>query len=177
MSQLISSALVSRLTQASERIRRASEELESAIKSVETYLLGLELRFTGAAWVEAPGGPYRMTFAPHKGSEWRLMLEKVRMTGEGNSRKASEVEASWPLIEAAKPLQLAAATEIPTLIEAIATQATVEADRIESALNAIKGAPEEVTIVDAKTRDKLDREFLELYSKRMREEATHARAS
>lgn len=168
---LISTSLIARLTQASERIKRASEELDGAIKSVETFLMGMEMRFTGATWVEAAGGPYRLTFAPNKAGEWRLMLDKVRMAVDGGSAKAAEVEQSWPLIDAAKPLQLAAASEIPSLIESIAAQATSEADKIEAALTAIKGQPDEVTIVDKRTREKLDREFLELYSKRMSEEA------
>lgn len=172
MSQLISPALASKLTDAGERIRRASEELETVFDDVERFLQEAGLGIRGAAWVETPHGPHRLVFEPQKdGKTWRLSLQKMRIPESGKKKPAEpQVETSWTLDNAPKDLVLLAATGIPNLVESISTTATEQAEKIEAALAAIKGPSDELTITDEKTRARLDRDFLEAYSKRMSDE-------
>lgn len=174
MNQIISSSLVTRLSEAGARIRRASEELEAVIGALEDFLVGLNLGFRTSVWIDTAEGPHRLVFGPAASGEWHLTIEKIRSTS-GKKSDAAEVEASWRLGEASKSLMLAAAPELPALVDGLATRAAEEAERIESTVSALTGAAP-VNIVDERTRNKLDREFLEFYAKRMNEEVARVSA-
>lgn len=171
MSQLISATLVTKLTQVRDRIKRASEELDGAVAAVENYLKQIELKYPASTWVEGPDGAYRVSYGLFsKTGEWRLILEKVRVEHDGKRAKATDVEMSCLLAEAPKHLMILGAGALPNVVDGVAVAAEAEAERLEAAVTAIKGPSDEVTIVDTRTRDKLDREFLELYAKRMSED-------
>jgi hypothetical protein len=175
VSQLISPSLVERLTKAGERIQRATDELNTTIVDIEAFLGNLNLGIPGAAWVETDQGPFRVAYRCDDGKTWVLLLEKIRVkSGKADGQHSAEVEASWPMKQAPKVLMLQAAEQIPNLIESIAATATAEAERIEGAVERIKGPADEITITDERTREQLDREFLDLYAKRMSEEGARA---
>lgn len=179
MSQLISPELVARLTSASERIRKATEDLEQSVLAVEQYLASVNLGIPAAAWIEQPDAPYRLRFGPESQSPdqpWRLRIERIRPGSTGGATGQIQVETSWLIDEVPKRLLLAAAPAVPNLVESIAAAAAEEAARVEDALSRLRGPSDEVTIVDRKTRERLDRDFLEMYAKRMGEEAARGAA-
>lgn len=174
MSQFISPELVSKLTSASERIRRATDDLAQSVSAVEEFLASLDLGIPAVVWVEHPDAPHRLIYGPDATTDdaprWTLRIERVApgsVTGDGAT---PTIEAAWRLAEAPPRLRLAAATAVPNLVESIASAAAEEADRIEEAIARLRGPADEITIVDSKTREQLDRDFLEHYSRRMADE-------
>ncbi len=171
MSHSLSPQLMAKLSGATERIRRANDELDGVIAAMDAFLRTSELRIAATAPVDTPLGPCRLSYGPFgKSEDWRLVVEKLRADADPKRSKPPEVESAWPLAEAPRPILLAAAAEVPALIDGIASLASIEAERIETAVLALRGAADEPPIVDTSTRNKLDREFLELYAKRMAEE-------
>ncbi len=174
MSQFISPELVSKLTDASERIRRVTEELEQSVVAVEEFLGTLNLGIPAAVWIEQPDAPYRLTFGPSSDKPdavWRLRLERIKPGSATEEPNSVQVDAAWDLREAPQKLLMASAAAVPNLVESIAAVATGEAERIESALLKLRGPSDEITIVDKNMREKLDRDFLDMYAKRMTEES------
>lgn len=178
MSQALSPHLTAKLAGATERIRRANDELDGVIAAVDAFLRNSDLRIAATAPVDTPLGPCRISYGPFgKSDEWRLVVERLRGDADPRKGKPAEVESAWPLAEAPRPILLAAAAEVPALIDGIVSLAGVEAERIESAVQALRGPSDEPPIVDSSTRQKLDREFLELYAKRMAEEGPRIAAA
>lgn len=174
MSQFISPELVSKLTEASGRIRRVTEELEQSVVAVEEFLGSLDLGIHAAVWIEQPDAPYRLTFSPlsdKADAVWKLRLERIKPGSTSENPDSVQVDTSWILSEAPQKLLMASAAAVPNLVESIAAAASSEAERIEGALERLRGPSDEITIVDKKMREKLDRDFLDMYAKRMNEES------
>ena len=180
MSQFISPELVSKLSEASERIRRVTEELEQSAVAVEEFLGTLSLGIPAAVWIEQPDAPYRLTFGPssdNPDSAWKLRLERIKPGSTTEQPDSVKVDMSWNLSEAPQKLLMASASAIPNLVESIASVAAGEAERIEQALEKLRGPSDEITIVDKNMREKLDRDFLDMYAKRMGEESARGAAA